>query len=141
MRCRLCKLRFSKQQTRKAVSLYDEQGRLEGMCHFKCVYIAKKRGWIGQDPVNGRYFETSPTSWDQIRRTSDDLTTEEQERLVLAESEYAALQARLKEIELQAALEERPSRWDDWRSPETLDLDELLSVSKHAKEVVGEDAL
>lgn len=110
MRCRLCKGRFTKQQTRKAVEVYDTEGRLDGVIHFKCSYIAKKHRWISEDG-SGRYFKTSPTSWDQIRRTADDL----------------ALEERQAEIAEQSALEERPSRFDDWRDPVTLDVEEVTT--------------
>lgn len=91
MICHLCTRRFTKQQARNAVSLYDGEGRLSGYAHHKCVYVAKKRGWIGEDG-SGRYFKTSPSSWDQIRKTLNDVEEVVDEEPVDALSDRPASQ-------------------------------------------------
>jgi hypothetical protein len=125
LRCRTCKQGISgRREQQRAVEVKDDAGRLVGYKHFKCAHIdSKHRG--------KRHYDT-PTAYQMSqgvgRVNKDDLTPEAREKREKAEAEYTALLNRRKQIEEQRSLEEVPSRWDDWRDPTELDLDELIEA-------------
>jgi hypothetical protein len=130
MRCASCKRQIvGRREQQRAVEIQNEHGQVIGYKHFKCAHVdSQHRG--------KRHYET-PTAYDMTqgvgRLTRDDLSPEMQERREKAEIEYAALLERRKQIEQQRALEEVPSRWDDWRDPEELELDELVAAVEQLK--------
>ena len=85
----------------------------------------------------GKYREDRPSAHSMTTTNRDDLTEGEQERRQLAEKEYEALRERQQALAEARQDEDVPLRWDDWREPETMSLDELMEATDRLKEEVG----
>jgi hypothetical protein len=82
----------------------------------------------------GKYHPDAPSAEEATRTNRDDLTPEEQAKRAEAEKEYLALRDRQRQMEESREQEDTPRRFDDWREPSELDLDELLSETERVKE-------
>lgn len=86
-------------QVRKAVTLKDDNGKVTGMLHNKCYYVAIKQKRMG---ANGRHGEP-PTAYEVAlnRRTASDLTAEALETREKAQAAYDAMVARRADLAAQ----------------------------------------
>lgn len=127
---------------RKAKEI-EVNGKTVGIMHLKCWYVMERHDRSIMND-KGRYYEGSPTIYDMgtgkgVKR-KEDLTPEELAKRQRAESEFAALRERQKEIAAQRELEEVPKSWNDPRDPQEMTLEELVEAKDELEESLGTSA-
>lgn len=122
MRCGECKGPVSKTDLPRATMVRDDAGRLKEVLHKRCK-IKRDRAHRAER-VHTAYDEAAE------HRTRTDFEPEEVERRTASEEAYAAMRRRREEIDAQRDLEPTPGQFDDWREPETLDIEDIAEMSQ-----------
>lgn len=135
MRCLDCRRIINSSDAKNAVRLKDDEGRVQGVIHFKCSMIRKRHERMRG---RGKWRDESPSVYTEAmsRKSRDDLSPAELERIEQAESRYAELRARVKSGD--ATGEEKTELGDlaTARDGEELDMDalELTGAEEKARE-------
>jgi hypothetical protein len=125
VRCHDCSKTIPPVEQRRAHIEKDDEGRIKCAYHKRCWARVKARTkQTGPMPGNV-YREDRPGAYDMTTLTKDDLTPEQQEGREEADRELVRL--RQEQIAEDREEEPRPEAWNDWREPQTVDLEELAT--------------
>ena len=139
MRCRGCTRTIPPhKQNRAHIEKDPVTGRVVGTWHDRCWKEEERRRKQTGAMPGGSYDPAHPSIHESRRVTKDDLTADELQRRETAEKEYVTLRERQAEIAAQRELEDTPGRWDDWRDPEEMTLEELVQETERKREEVSE---
>lgn len=118
---------------KKPVALKNEAGQIIGMLHHKCAHFANKAKRPGKND-RGRHGAV-PSPYDMAQGRG---RVNREDLRVQAEEEYRALHARQAELAGERMLEHVDPLWSDWRNPEELTLEELVSETRRRERELEE---
>ena len=137
MRCQGCTRTIPPHRQARAHIERSDDGRIIAAWHDRCWANEERRRKTSGPLPGGRYHPDAPSVEEATRTNRDDKAPAEQARRDVAESEYRALRQRQHQLAEARDQEETPRRFDDWRDPAEMDLDELVAETERIAEALG----